>query len=320
MEIDFHSAKFDEAQQKGSRPEQLFHYTTQSGLLGILESGALWVTQIQYLNDSTEFGLALKLALERAVARKTTENNAVCVAMLDSVIGWIKEIKIFNICSVSFCEDSDLLSQWRGYAENSGYSVGFQTDALADKSETIGGHLFRCIYENDIQSQIVDEIITASLSSVVDLNKENNSEEYTNSIIHGIADKVKRSIVKYGVCFKDAKFKEEREWRIIIYAPIIKDFKFRHGKSAIIPYCVLKLVKDIAVDNGVCRTIINGEWAGIIKKIVIGPCPDKERSEQAILWLIIKYFICDGRDTMCTDSHRRLMQYLAHSEIPFRYW
>ncbi len=43
-------------------PEFLYHYTGQDGLLGIVEKAELWATKIQYMNDATEFGLALSMA------------------------------------------------------------------------------------------------------------------------------------------------------------------------------------------------------------------------------------------------------------------
>ena len=43
-------------------PSILYHYTGQTGLLGIVESAELWATKIQYMNDATEFGLALGMA------------------------------------------------------------------------------------------------------------------------------------------------------------------------------------------------------------------------------------------------------------------
>ena len=45
-----------------SPPVELYHYTTQDGLIGIFDSNLLWASKIHYLNDSTEFELALTLA------------------------------------------------------------------------------------------------------------------------------------------------------------------------------------------------------------------------------------------------------------------
>lgn len=38
-----------------SPPPILHHYTTQEGLLGIVESKSIWATNIYYLNDAAEY-------------------------------------------------------------------------------------------------------------------------------------------------------------------------------------------------------------------------------------------------------------------------
>jgi hypothetical protein len=43
-------------------PEVLYHYTGQAGLLSIINTAELWATKIQYMNDATEFNLALSIA------------------------------------------------------------------------------------------------------------------------------------------------------------------------------------------------------------------------------------------------------------------
>lgn len=36
-------------------PDNLFHFSTPPGLIGIVSSGALWATDLSFMNDSTEF-------------------------------------------------------------------------------------------------------------------------------------------------------------------------------------------------------------------------------------------------------------------------
>jgi hypothetical protein len=322
MKLEFQSAKFDEVQQKEPCPERLFHYTTQSGLLDILDSGALWATKIQYLNDSTEFGLAVELA-KRRLEKRIEACNAIAttdvgVEVLQVVLTNLHGITNSNICSVSFCKNGDLLSQWRGYASNGvGYSIGFQTDALVRKTTILGCRLSRCIYDEETQIIIVDDLIDKSMQVVRDM-MNSLGQENRDSCIRGVAATLERSIVKYGACFKHVTFKEENEWRLITN-PISftdKNFRFRQGLSTIKPYYILKLVDEIDVDG----LKINGPWFNMIEKIVIGPCPHPKLSEQSILGLIIKYFINDGRDAMYTDYHMRLMNYVVTSTIPFRNW
>src|SRR6185312_15284881 len=44
-----------------STSSAMFHYTTASGLIGILESGSLWATHANFLNDSAECRLLNRL-------------------------------------------------------------------------------------------------------------------------------------------------------------------------------------------------------------------------------------------------------------------
>jgi hypothetical protein len=46
-------------------PAVLYHYTGQVGILGIVKTAELWATKIQYMNDATEFGLALAMARKK---------------------------------------------------------------------------------------------------------------------------------------------------------------------------------------------------------------------------------------------------------------
>ncbi|MCI0477009.1 MAG: hypothetical protein L0Y55_12240, partial [Anaerolineales bacterium] len=43
----------------------IFHYTSASGLMGILDSNTIWATNIFYLNDFAELVLAIKRVQEQ---------------------------------------------------------------------------------------------------------------------------------------------------------------------------------------------------------------------------------------------------------------
>jgi hypothetical protein len=115
----FFSATFAEHLQQAI-PEFLYHYTSQDGLLGIVQSRAIWATNISYMNDATEFGLARDRLLEEIRTRYIRKASV-------DVVSWITtKITDSPICVSCFCEDGDLLSQWRGYAgDGYGYSLAF---------------------------------------------------------------------------------------------------------------------------------------------------------------------------------------------------
>jgi hypothetical protein len=55
-----------------TRPPVIYHYTTQRGLLGIIENRELWATNILYMNDSTEFSIVFQLVGDILATYKTT--------------------------------------------------------------------------------------------------------------------------------------------------------------------------------------------------------------------------------------------------------
>jgi hypothetical protein len=102
--------------QNESPPDVLYHHTDQAGLLGIIKTVELWATKVQYMNDSTEFGRAIDLATVRLRARAQNKKAQGDVEVLNTIIDNLGDISHVNICSMSFCRNPDLLSQWRGYS------------------------------------------------------------------------------------------------------------------------------------------------------------------------------------------------------------
>ena len=108
----------------------LCHYTSIEGAHGIMTSGDLWLTNARYLNDNEELELGYK------VIDEVLEKMIIEALGRSSREGELRELRtrsetreegeeVFVCC---FCEHSDLLSQWRGYAENGG-GVGLEFEA-----------------------------------------------------------------------------------------------------------------------------------------------------------------------------------------------
>ena len=134
-------------------PETVYHYTSQQGLLSIIEKAELWATKIQYMDDSAEFGLALDMARERVTARLAgaSEHDAARLRQMSKLDG-IAGVNIFVAC---FCEHSDLFGQWRAY---SGASHGFAIEMKSARLAELGGkhhfRLRRCIYDPALQRKL----------------------------------------------------------------------------------------------------------------------------------------------------------------------
>ena len=104
----------------------IFHYTSISGLIGIISSHQLWASDCRYLNDGTELSYANEIFFS-----ELEKLNLAPIEGRDGgyVIpsGALDYFRMFITC---FCEKGDLLSQWRGYGIDQGYSLGFNRNKL----------------------------------------------------------------------------------------------------------------------------------------------------------------------------------------------
>src|SRR5580704_8956937 len=115
-----------------ARPQRLFHYTSQAGLLGIVSSNVLWATNALYLNDSSELDYGLTVAREklRSVLQRSDPVNEL-LRRTDDLLKLQVLLPNRSFYACCFCEESNLLSQWREYADRGGgYAIGFDTDDL----------------------------------------------------------------------------------------------------------------------------------------------------------------------------------------------
>jgi len=96
-----------------SPPELLYHYTTASGLLGILEKKALWATDVGYLNDYMEVELSIDELIDALGADYSSREDAdPAGAALRSAEASLVDHRgggRFGPFVASFCESGDQL-------------------------------------------------------------------------------------------------------------------------------------------------------------------------------------------------------------------
>jgi hypothetical protein len=274
---------------KTKPPDTLYHYTGQLGLLGITQTAELWATKIQYMNDATEFHRALSMACNQLDVMVSDLSNdlarkAACQKLRGSLSG-LGDINIFVAC---FCEHGDLLSQWRGYSENSaGCSIGFDAQQLDESASRDGFILGRCIYDGAVQREIITEMITHIVE-----------EEVAGRANWGFHGPLAEVLFRCGAFFKDLSFDQEKEWRMV--SPTT-DFRhdrlcFRTGRSMITPFYKLPIRHDGRLP---------------IRHVIVGPCPHMELSKSAVTALLMQaglYGPLQGQ------------QIVVGSKIPFRNW
>jgi hypothetical protein len=231
-------------------PEILYHYTTAGGLFGILQHKSIWATDARFLNDAQEIIYALDDTCEYLEERLSGESIGTPQhAVIGTAIEMLKEPDLPAAIYLScFCEDGDLLSQWRGYAAGQGYAIGFDAQELA------AAHAFHHNRPQKVQLIPVTygleqerERLRAIISSV-DLG--------SSDVRDAVADHfIVQNILPLLASVKHPSFREEQEWRLVCVpdADLAADVQFRPSDFALIPYLNLRFA------------------SGAVREIVVGP-------------------------------------------------
>ena len=240
-------------------PEKIYHYTSSEGLLGIVKSKELHLTDFMYLNDPQEIqhGLEIvrKLILDTAHEKKenTPEQQTLRKFLwtLDSNIlktgDRLSHDSIFISC---FCENGDLLSQWKGYSNfGAGFSIGFNTENIVNKTNDDMFLIFsKVIYDEQAKKKVINELLNAFITTPILVKPNGDFHEETVLLIISI-------LYTFCVFFKDESFSEENEWRLV-YFPFsrlvdTKSVDFKSSHDGIIPFYKFKLDTKLSEINSV---------------------------------------------------------------------
>jgi hypothetical protein len=238
-------------------PPVLYQYTRLEGLMGIVKSNEVWLTDYSYLNDTSEVHYGLRLAKERFGAVAHARPDAAEVLK-----GWGNStLQQHRVCVASFSTDGDSLSQWRAYGL---IAVGFQSGPLAFGYSN-SSRLDRVIYDPGTQSASLDLLAHLVASAV-----EHDQQLVPNRVAEMYRDG-SDYVLNLIANFKAEGFKDEREVRIVhsenpdVYHSLsIKrpEKHFRISGDLIVPYVT---TKDIAPKSYPKRLPI--------VEVVIGPDP-----------------------------------------------
>jgi hypothetical protein len=231
-------------------PDYLYHYTSIDGLYGIVKNQSIWATMVHYLNDAAELKIAISIcqSILREELRKTNTSD---YAMKD-VLGVWSEIgddlfESTHICVVSFTEQADQLSQWRGYCPpDGGYAIGFRTSSLEACLQEQEFVLAPCEYDKSNQNAILKQWVGETISAL----KEIAQQETNLPLIEAVPENIRQMDEKVEELFieefhriapiiKHSKFAEEKEWRAISNPD--PQLHFRVGRAMLLPYCKIDL-------------------------------------------------------------------------------
>lgn len=283
------------------------HYTSINGLKGILESKSLWATNIKYLNDHEEFDHTLMI-IERIVSDSLKKRNVEKpdIEYFETFSRLIlKEVKTLNerYCSnlfvVSFTSELDQLSQWRGYcAANNGVCIAFNLDDIKQKIDRNYSNVsvVDCIYTDKIKNSMIADTLYDGWK-LFRSNLLNEGQNYLddNKIL---LERVVEELSRYACYFKNEKFSEEKEKRILIdfnaneYDNFeIEDLRFRAGTYSLIPFIEI----EINISS--------------ISEIVVGPTRDINLSKNSTELFIRKVF---------ESNNSSQFPIVSQSKVPYR--
>ena len=280
----------------------LYHYTTMNTFYAMMEHSlcyegedyhpkylTMWATHYAHQNDPIECKLFLN-GLQKAVKNYTKKHNIVLSSEDEQLLyePWYG----MGIYTVSFSEQEDSLTMWRGYGQNGdGISLGFDfsklpqppmsllvmNESIEDVPE-IDNTILRqkdrpskCIYVKPNDLFIPKETISSTIDNL--LQKE---KKWRDIIQIGIRD-------NYAPLFKHYKYEQEKEWRIVRRG-VMPKYRIVNDRD-MIPYLEVKISIDC------------------LRRIVIGPCiSSKENVMNIKKYLLTKFIDVD----------------VIESEIPYR--
>ena len=262
-------------------PEDVYHYTDLSALIGIVTRQQVWATHIDYLNDSTEFEHGRCLALAE-IERRSNVANSLAEKLLWEGLSRAVAQKRFEAAFV-FCTTRarDSLNLWRGYSTR-GASVAIRFKRLFESPFNRPGrkdiklpfsmYQLPVFYDESDKARIISDWLDFSAAEFRKVPEPWTQSELINSLLAKAA--LEMHTISY--FFKSIDYRDEAEWRVIClewHEQRNFSVQFRIRDDHIIPYVPI-------VPNPALKIFA-------ISEILVGPHPDFPRLKMAIeemLW------------------------------------
>ena len=188
--------------------EPLYHYSSPGGLLGMMESKSIWMSNIRYQNDSKEYShisdVLINLIKEECPG---LDREQEIISVKDN------ELFVPTIFTFSLTEEKDLLSQWRGYCPKGGYCFSFDKTQLNELVKRFGLSIQKCVYKEDEQKKIIrEEVIRFSPEDWEEMNSGRKEKGW--DFMYGMKY-LRNRLARLAPLLKHHAFAEEVEWRLV---------------------------------------------------------------------------------------------------------
>lgn len=227
---------------------KIYHYTDSDSVKAILESGKMWLSDIRYLNDHSEYKDGEKVIRDTFQEKSIELSDDNASEMLTHLESYFNNSKDGYTFIGSFSQGEDLLSQWRGYCPKSGgYALEFEIENI--KSFTTPLH--ECLYDDENKKLQAGRLFDLAIKVIV--NKNGNKSRFFTTTWSNIAK------------FKNSGFSEEKEIRAIIFKKKNENHvQFRTRENLLIPYIEIEIPYDK------------------LTAIWVGPCQQPELAQESL--------------------------------------
>lgn len=210
------------------KPYILYHYTSLCGLKGIVENRNIWLTDCQYLNDTTEYIHAidfLKIAVNETKSKyenefiqniedqsSNYEAKEIILTITSGVIGSFESLCRYFIFCASANKDSLPMIQYSKGERKSSLCLGISFDRynfLERMTDHSNFKVYKVVYNDNEKLDIIKRIIDV----------EYNAWKKCNIPLNIIKSDFQRSFNDIRLLFKHNSFSYENEMRIIAAIP-----------------------------------------------------------------------------------------------------
>jgi len=261
---------------------ELWHYTNAEGLIGILQTGQIWSTQVACVNDALEqryFGNLVHEAVKARRAQNTDTTIAVMLRVADEALA-NRDFSSAGHFVTCFSEVEDDLGQWRGYGGGEcGYAIGFRSQGILDAANARQNSLLLPMnYADKTHAFLVSDVIRmaenyfrAGLSRGIF-----DHEAWARQFLAAFATELDI----FACVIKHPKFSSEIERRITTLRQPGEhaELLFRQKRTLLARHLPI----DIALP-------VDGKRRLPITRIYVGPGPSQQVSKISVGDLLLKY-------------------------------
>lgn len=181
--------------------EIVYHYCDVNAFLNIIQNNKLWLSDVQKSNDSEECNW-IKDKINQEIEKGLDTERLKAWRTGYIMVPQLPTITVYSAC---FSEIPDLLSQWRGYAQDGqGISIGFSKRKLLSLNGSSPYNLTfgQVIYDEGEQQKLIQQMT------------ENIETKKPKEMGHAALELNINYFMKFPL-YKNSSFKEEAEWRLI---------------------------------------------------------------------------------------------------------